>query len=87
MFSSVVKFFFFLFFLLKYIRKEDLIFSGSSVVKNPPANAGDAGSIPGSGRSLEKEMEAHSSILAWEIHGQRSLVGYSPWGHKGSDTT
>ena len=87
MFSSVVKFFFFLFFLIKYIRKEDLIFSGSSVVKNPPANAGDAGSIPGSGRSLEKEMEAHSSILAWEIHGQRSLVGYSPWGHKGSDTT
>jgi len=52
------------------------------VVKNPPANAGDAGSIPGSGRSLEKEMEAHSSILAWEIHGQRSLVGYSPRGHR-----
>ena len=36
------------------------------VVKNPPANAGDArgtGSIPGSGRSPEKEMTAHSSIL------------------------
>ena len=34
----------------------------------PPANAGDirdTGSIPGSGRSLEKEMAAHSSILAW----------------------
>ena len=27
-------------------------FPGDSVVKNPPANAGDAGSIPGSGRSL-----------------------------------
>ena len=26
---------------------------------------------------LEKEMATHSSILAWEIHGQRSLVGYS----------
>ena len=25
---------------------------------------------------LEKEMTTHSSILAWEIHGQRSLVGY-----------
>ena len=25
------------------------------------------GSIPGSGRSLEKEMEIHSSILSWEI--------------------
>ena len=32
--------------------------------------------------ALEKEMATHSSILAWEIHGQRSLVGYSPWGHK-----
>ena len=32
--------------------------------------------------SLEKEMRTHSSILAREIHGQRSLVGYSPWGHK-----
>ena len=28
-----------------------------------------------------------SSILAWEIHGQRSLVGYSPWGCKESDMT
>ena len=31
---------------------------------------------------LEKEMATHSSILAWNSHGQRSLVGYSPWGHK-----
>ena len=36
---------------------------------------------------LEKGMAAHSSILAWRIHGQRSLVGYSPWGRKESDTT
>ena len=34
---------------------------------------------------LEKEMATHSSILAWEIHRQRSLVGYSPWGGKESD--
>ena len=27
---------------------------------------------------LEKEMAAHSSILAWRINGRRSLVGYSP---------
>ena len=32
-------------------------------------------------------MATHSSILAWEIHGQRSLVGYSPWGCEESDTT
>ena len=32
-------------------------------------------------------MVTHSSILAWrEFHGQRSLAGYSPWGHKESDT-
>ena len=55
-------------------------FPGGSVVKNLPAKAGDAGSIPGLGRSLEKEMATHSSIFAWKIHGQRSLTGYSPWG-------
>ena len=36
---------------------------------------------------LEKEMATHSSILAWRIHGQRSLVGYSPWGRKELDMT
>ena len=36
---------------------------------------------------LEKEMAVHSSTLAWKIHGQRSLIGYSPWGCKESDTT
>ena len=36
---------------------------------------------------LEKEMATHSSTLAWKFHGQRSLVGYSPWGRKELDTT
>ena len=36
---------------------------------------------------LEKEMAIHSSTLAGKSHGQRSLIGYSPWGHKESDTT
>ena len=27
---------------------------------------------------LENGMAIHSSILAWRIHGPRSLVGYSP---------
>ena len=31
---------------------------------------------------LEKETASRSSILAWEMHGQRSLAGYSPWSHK-----
>ena len=30
-------------------------------------------------------MAAHSSILAGESYGQRSLVGYSPWGLKELD--
>ena len=32
---------------------------------------------------MEEEMTTLSSILAWKIHGQRSLAGYSPWDHKG----
>ena len=36
---------------------------------------------------LGKEMATHSSILAWRIHGQTSLEGYSPWGCKESDIT
>ena len=28
---------------------------------------------------LEEGMATHSSVFAWRIHGQRSLVGYSPW--------
>ena len=45
-------------------------FPGGSVVKNPPATAGDtraAGLIPVSGRSPEEGMATHSSILAWRI--------------------
>ena len=37
---------------------------------------------------LEKEIATYSSILAWRIPWiERSLVGYSPWGHKELDTT
>ena len=32
-------------------------------------------------------MAPHSSTLAWKSHGQRSLVGCSPWGCEESDTT
>ena len=34
---------------------------------------------------LEKGMAIHCNILAGESHGQRSLVGYSPWGRKELD--
>ena len=66
-------------------------FPGDSAVKSLPANAGDVQKtwVPPLGREdpLEKEVATHSSILAGKFHGQRSLVGYSPWGCKESDTT
>ena len=42
-------------------------FSGGSLVKNLPTNAGDLGSTPGSEDPLEKEMATHSGILMREI--------------------
>ena len=60
------------------------------MVKNPPANAGDVrtvGSIPGLGRP---SGGGHSNLLQHPClenpHGQRSLAGYCPCGHKESDT-
>ena len=45
------------------------VFLDGSVIKNPPANAGDMGSIPGEDWEdpMEKEMATHSSIPSWEI--------------------
>ena len=60
------------------------------VVKNLPANAEavrNVGSIPGWEGPLEEGMAAHSVFLLGESHGQRSLVGYSPWAPRESDTT
>ena len=42
-------------------------FPGGSDGKASACNVGDLGSIPGSGRCLEKGMAIHSSILAWRI--------------------
>ena len=53
-----------------YMQLLLLPFSFFVGLKNPSANAGDTGDMGltlGSGRSLEKEMATHSSILAWEI--------------------
>ena len=41
----------------------------------------------GQENALEKGIATHSSTLAWESHGQRSLAGYSPWDCKELDTT
>ena len=61
------------------------------MVKNPPANTGDTrdwGSISGSGRSAgEGNWQLTPVFLPRKSHGQSSLVSYSSWGHKESDTT
>ena len=56
-------------------------FPGDPGVKNPPANAGDAGLIPGSGRSSE---ERNGNLLQYSCLGNptnRGPAGYSPRGH------
>ena len=56
-------------------------------VKNLPAIQEAWVQYLGQKDPLQNRKATHSSILAWEIHRQRSLMGYSPWGHKESDTT
>ena len=58
-------------------------FPSGSLVKNPLANAGDAGSVSGLGRSPE---EGNDNPLQYSClgnpHEQRSLEACSPWGHQ-----
>ena len=51
-------------------------FTGGEVVKNA-GDTRDVGLIPG------REMATHSPVfLPEKFYGQRSLTGYSPWGHR-----
>ena len=56
-------------------------FPGISNSKESAYNAGDPGSIPGLARSPGEVL------LPVDLHGYRSMVGYSPWGCKEWDTT
>ena len=60
-------------------------------VKNPPANAEDirvTGLIPRSGRfPWRRAWQPTPIFLPGDSHGQKNLVGYSPWGRKESDMT
>ena len=62
-------------------------FLGAHMVKNPPAMPETPFRSLGQEDTLEEGMASHSSVLAWRTHGQRSLVGYSSWVCKESDTT
>ena len=48
------------------------------MVKNPPANAGDVGSVPGSGRSSDEGNGNHSTILSWRIPWTEEPGGLYP---------
>ena len=66
----------------------DFIISWWISRKESACNAGDLGSIPGSGRfPWRRERLPTPVFLPGEFHGQKSLVGYSPWGCKELDTT
>ena len=67
------------------IRKRKSLGLVAQMVKNPPA-MWSPGSIARSGKSPE-EGNGTPVFLPGEFHGQRSLAGYSPWGHKELDTT
>ena len=67
---------------------------GGTMIKNPPANAGDAGLIlvsrrspgRGNGNPLFLCLEP-TFIYAWKIPCTKNLVGYSSWDRKESDVT
>ena len=63
-------------------------FPGASDGKESACNVGDLGSIPELGRDTGG---GHGNPLQYSClenpYEQRSLAGYSPWGHKESDTT
>ena len=58
------------------------------MVKNLPAMGETQVLSLGREDPLEKGIATHSSVLAWKTPWtERSLAGYSPWGHKELDTT
>ena len=59
-------------------------FLGVTAVNNPPANAGDTNDVGSTlGRiSWSRKWQPTPVFLPGKFHIQRSLVGYSPWGHR-----
>ena len=71
-----------------YVYMYNWGFSGGSDSRESACNVGDLGSVPGLGRF---PGGGHGNPLQYSClknpHGQRSLVGYSPWGRKELDRT
>ena len=72
---------------INWERASVLGFPGGSDGKGSACNVGDLVRSLGREDPLQNGMATHPCILAWEFHGQRRLMGYCPWGHKGSNTT
>ena len=63
-------------------------FLGGSVIKILPTNARESGFDPWVRKiPWRREWQATPVFLPEKFHRQRSLAGYSPWGHKETDTT
>ena len=57
-------------------------FPGARVVKNLPACAGGTKDVRGQEDPQSRKWQLAPGFLPGKSHGQRSLVGYSPWGHR-----
>ena len=73
--------------ILVIVKLHQGSFPGGSEAKASACNVGDPGLIPGLGRSPGEGNGNPLQYFCLEIHGQRSLVDYSPWPRKESDTT
>ena len=72
--------------MIGFMYEQEKGFPGGSDGEESACSAGGLGSVPGSGRSLEKGMGAHSSILAWRIPwteepGGLQSMGFQRVGH------
>ena len=72
-------------------QRMKLGFLGGAVVKNLPASAGDSGDsgfYPWVGKiPWRRKWQPTPAFMPGKFYGQRSLVGYSPWGCKEPDVT
>ena len=65
---------------IQHVRSNVMGVLGGSNSKESVCNAGDLGSVPGSGGSSGEEMATHSSILAWRITGTDETGGLQSMG-------
>ena len=70
-----------------YLGQSFVALPGGSAIKESACNVGDLGLLPGLEIPWRRAWQPTPLFLHGESHGQGSLVGNSPWGHKESDRT